>query len=376
VNRTGKAADAPRDARLELVAKLYQKSIWPDVERIAGRERLRAPIVVDLDPTTFCDLACPECVSGRLLNKGRFSERRLRSLAAELVEVGVRAVILIGGGEPLAHRGTRLAIEVLATAGVELGLVTNGTQLHRYADLLEPSMSWIRVSVDAATTSTYQAFRPDRRGLSRFDQVIGNMRSIAPRMEGDLGYSFLLMDRRDESGQITASNYGEVEAAGRLAKEIGCKYFELKAMFDMDHFVVGKEGHIIDQLDDQVRALECLADETFSIVASSTLAALRAGHEAGQPKDYVRCNVAELRTLLTPSGAYVCPYHRGDPRALIGDPVSQSFQSLWSAADPQRLNPSVDCRFHCARHEQNLEIDAIGAGKPIGPLRDDFDFFI
>jgi len=332
--------------------------------------------VVDLDPTTFCDLACPECISGELLNKGRFSDARLEGLARELVDAGVRAAILIGGGEPLAHPGTKRAIEVFGSAGTKIGLVTNGTQIPRHADLLSRYASWVRVSVDAATEATYQIFRPDRRGRSRFGQVIENMTAIAPMMGGDLGYSFLLMERRDGAGKTIASNYAEVERAGRLAKEIGCRYFEVKAMFDMGHFVIAKPAHVVEQLDEQVRALEALEDAEFSVVASSTVAALRDGSPRAQEKDYDRCNVAELRTLLTPNGAYVCPYHRGNPRARLGDPVTQSFQELWSRADRQVLNPSVDCQFHCARHQQNLEIDAIGSDQVEASLSDDFDLFI
>lgn len=370
------AAREFEDPRLDLVAKLYQRSLWPSIQRVARGEKLAAPLVVDLDPTTFCDLACPECISGELLNKGRFTDVRLEKLAHELVDAGVKAVILIGGGEPLAHPGTRRALEVLGPAGLKIGLVTNGTQLHRHAELLAEYASWVRVSMDAATSETYQLFRPDRRGRSRFSQVVGNMRALAPEMKGDLGYSFLLMERDDGEGNTVASNYGEVEQAGRLAKDIGCRYFEVKAMFDMDHFVIARSDQLVEEVDAQVKALEALEGPDFSVVASSTMAALRHGDPHAQSKSYQRCNVAELRTLLTPSGAFICPYHRGNPQAKLGDPVTQPFAELWANAKREAVDPSRDCGFHCARHQQNLEIEAIGAGDEQGAPREDFDFFI
>lgn len=372
----GSAVRESNDPRLDLVSKIYQRSLFPSIERVARGEKLAAPLVVDLDPTTFCDLACPECISGQLLNKGRFSDDRLEELAKELVDAGVKAVILIGGGEPLAHPGTRRAIEVLGPARLKIGLVTNGTQLHRHADLLTEYASWVRVSMDAATSETYQQFRPDRRGRSRFSKVVENMRALAPEMRGDLGYSFLLMERDDGKGKTIASNYGEVEQAGRLAKDIGCRYFEVKAMFDMDHFVIARSVQLVDELDAQVKALEALEGPDFSVVASSTVAALRSGDPHAQSKSYKRCNVAELRTLLTPSGAYICPYHRGNPEARLGDPVTQPFAELWANANREAVDPSRDCGFHCARHLQNLEIDAIGAGEEHPTPGDDFDLFI
>jgi Radical SAM superfamily len=376
VVRTGGVASDLEDPRLDLVSKLYQRSLWPSIKRVADGGTLPAPLVVDLDPTTFCDLACPECISGQLLNKGRFTDDRLEELARELVTAGVRAVILIGGGEPLAHPGTKRALEVLGPAGLGIGLVTNGTQLHRHAELLAEHASWVRVSMDAATSPTYQQFRPDRRGRSRFDDVVANMRNLAPKMKGDLGYSFLLMTREDGEGNTIASNYGEVEAAGRLAKDIGCRYFEVKAMFDMDHFVIARSADLVDELDSQVAALRSLEGPGFSVVASSTVAALRSGDPHAQTKSYRRCNVAELRTLLTPNGAFICPYHRGNPEARLGDPVTQPFAELWENADRGAVDPSRDCRFHCARHGQNLEIEGIGTGKVDGLPGDDFDLFI
>jgi MoaA/NifB/PqqE/SkfB family radical SAM enzyme len=103
-------------SRLNLLAKLRQDSIWPSVTRVANGERLRGPLVVDFDPTTFCDLGCPECISAGLLNQTRFSRERLIGLSEEFIRAGVKAAVLIGGGEPLAHPGTREVINCCTSA--------------------------------------------------------------------------------------------------------------------------------------------------------------------------------------------------------------------------------------------------------------------
>lgn len=364
------------DPRLDLLPKLYQRSVWPKVKQVAQGKALPAPLIVDLDPTTFCDLACPECISGMLLNKGRFSDERLEDLATEMVEAGVVGVILIGGGEPLAHPGTARVLRTFGEAGVKIGLVTNGTQIPRHEKMLAEYASWVRVSIDAGTSDTYKRFRPDRRGRSRFDQVIGNMRSFALQLKGDLGYSFLLMERTNSSGEVTDSNFSEVERAGILAKEIGCRYFEVKAMFDEGHFIVGRGASQINLLREQLDALRGITTDTFAVLGSSTLEALMEEAPRTQTKSYSRCNVAELRTLLTPTGSYICPYHRGSPKARLGDPVTESFGAIWDRNERSKIDPSVDCQFHCARHDQNLAIEEAGlrpAGQQVIP---DFDLFI
>lgn len=362
---------------LDLTGKLYQKSIHPSVQRVARGGRLAAPLVIDLDPTTLCDLACPECISSGVLHTGQFSRDRIVDLAHELAGSSVKAVILIGGGEPLMHRSIATVITTLHEAGIQLGLVTNGTLIGRYLDELASMLSWVRVSVDAATAPTYDRFRPSRRKASVFPLVIGNMRRLAGRRAGKLGYSFLLMQRLDGDGHVTASNYGELLAAGRLAKDIGCDYFEVKAMLDERHFTVNQRPSDVARVEQQIAALRDLEDGTFALLSSSNWEAVRQQADPVQPKPYATCPVAELRTTVTPGGVYICPYHRGHERGRIGDISAMSFAQMWAAADTTVIDPRRDCPFVCARHPANLAIGEMGgpAGGPQPELADDFDPF-
>lgn len=237
-----------RDDRLDLVAKLYQGSLSGAVERVGHGHRLSAPLIVELDPTSFCDLACPECISTGLLNQGRFTQERLTSLADELVDAGVRGVILIGGGEPLLHPAIASVITTLADGGLQIGITTNGTQIGRHLDVVARCATWTRVSVDAATADLYAAFRPSRNGRNAFSAVIQNLRLLAEVKLGVLGFSFLLMSRRDAGGTIIESNFDEVYAAAVLAQQIGCDYFELKPEYDMGHYLIRQDKSLVNRL--------------------------------------------------------------------------------------------------------------------------------
>ncbi|KAF4407199.1 MULTISPECIES: radical SAM protein [Streptomyces] len=367
----------PRVAdNLDLVGKLYQRSVYPAVREVADGRRLKWPLVVDLDPTTLCDLACPECISSGVLHSGQFSGDRILELAHEMADSGVRAVILIGGGEPLMHRSIGKVIEVLHGAGIRLGLVTNGTLIGRYLDELADMVSWVRVSMDAATRETYDIFRPSRRKTSVFPQIVGDMRRLAERKAGRLGYSFLLMQRRDAEGRVTESNYHEVQLAGELAKDIGCDYFELKAMLDADHFTVNQAAEDTELVEKQWKALGTIEDESFRLLRSSNWMAVRSGSDPVQHKDYAACPVAELRTTVTPNGVYICPYHRGNPKGKLGDLTGTTFAEMWENADTTAVDPRSDCRFHCARHPTNVEIGALRERTGPVELTDDFDPFI
>jgi hypothetical protein len=92
-----------------------------------------------------------------------------------------------------------------------------------------------------------------------------------------------------------------------------------------------------------------------------------------------------MRTLVTPSGVYVCPYFRGNETKKIGDVTRSSFLDMWTGTERSevmgRLDPSCDCGMHCIRHETNLELFSIrrllDAGSRVEPIQsDDPDLFI
>src|SRR5579863_419922 len=252
--------------RLELIGKLRQRSVWPAAKLVAAGGELSAPIVVDLDPTTFCDLACPECISGSLLNKGSFTKERLHALAGEIAAAGVRAVILIGGGEPLLHTGIDRTIEILKSHGIAIGLVTNGTLIARHLEVLARSIDWVRVSIDAACSQTYQRIRPARNGRSMFRTVLRNMKALARVKCGALGYSFLVITRGPMDLSPSISNVKEIFQAARYAKRIGCDYIEVKAALDMNHHVVLYTQEEVGVLSEEIaRAME-IADSSFEVL--------------------------------------------------------------------------------------------------------------
>lgn len=356
----GETGSTAGGGRLDLVAKLSQASVRPVVDQVQRGERTAAPLVVELDPTSFCDLACPECISGPLLQQGRLPSERLIALCDELGESGVRAVILIGGGEPLLHPVVGDLIPRLAGQGVAVGITTNGTQLQRYLEPIAEHVSWTRVSVDAATAATYEQLRPHRGRRKVFDQVIEGMRALASRKRGALGYSFLLVSRRDTAGDVTVSNLAEVLPAAELAREIGCDYFEVKPEYDADHFLTAHPAEAIRQLEADLQRIRELSRPGFDVISPTNLDEILTSSTLVQPKTYDHCPVTELRTLITPTGAYLCPYHRGNPRARFGDPSTEGLIEMWEGpareAAVSAIAPSVDCRFHCIRHGSNLEI--------------------
>lgn len=377
---------------LDLQSKLAQRSVVTYLKSVDWNIGSKAPFVVELDPTSRCNLACPDCISGELLNKDEIPSDRLLQLTDEMINVGVRAVILIGGGEPMMHPSIGEVIRRLGEAGVKIGITTNGLFLKKHLEVTAEYASWVRVSMDAGTSQTFARVRPSKVGKSLFDTAIRNMEEFAKHKRGKLGYSFMIYSEGSYgfkgvpivSGALDhvshiKTNVHEIFTAASLAKDIGCNYFEVKPMYDIHHFAVMQPMSITRIVDEQLLRARALSNETFKVLEATKLWASLHGESNLEPKDYHRCASAQTRTLITPSGVYVCPYFRGADHKNLGNIQTTTLTELWHGAQRKsvisQLDPSRDCPMHCIRNDSNQLIEGWIKGSYPLPV-EDFDLFI
>lgn len=371
---------------MDLTTKLHQDFVVEKIFKTNWNMGTDSPLVVELDTTEACDLACPGCISEDIMKtQNRFSNERLLELGKEFYEAGVKAVVLIGGGEPLAHPAIGDFIKYLGEHDIHIGITTNGTFIKKHLDVIAKYSSWTRVSMDAASDKVFSTLRPSKGGKSKFDLIIENMRMLAEVKTGKLGYSFLIQTEADGPGII--SNTHEIYQAAELARDIGCDYFEVKPSYqfrnNMDHALMRHAPKDMEEAKQQVARLDELETASFTIMKAINLEHSLNGIQEDQPKNYHSCPATALRTLICPSGAFVCPYWRGKERMRIGDLHNTSFASMWHGEIRKKvmeyLDPSVHCKFHCLRHDSNIEtfklIQAKEANETISTI-DEFDRFI
>ena len=372
--------------KMNLISKLHQEFVFEKIQKTDWSIGSESPLVVELDTTEACDLACPGCISEDIMKtKNRFTNERLLQLGREFYENGIKGVILIGGGEPLAHPAIGDFMEYLGEHDIHIGITTNGTFIRKYLTQIAKYSSWTRVSMDAATSETFKVLRPSKGGKSKFDSIVENMRLLAEVKKGKLGYSYLIQTEVDGPGLV--SNIHEIYQAAKLARDIGCDYFEVKPSYQfrggIDHALMQHDPRLMQEAREQIAHLDELVTDYFSVLRAINLDYSLDGAQHIQPKEYTTCPVAELRTLICPSGAFVCPYWRGKEKTRIGDLNNKSFPEVWHGERRKEvmevLVPSKHCTFHCLRHESNLEIinmiKAIDDGKEIDTA-DEFDRFI
>jgi len=364
--------------------KLHQQFVVDRIKKTNWHKGSSAPLVVEFDTTEVCNLACPGCISEDLIcNKTSFSKERLLEIASEMYEAGVKAVILIGGGEPLAHPAVGDFMDYLGKHDIRIGITTNGCFIDRYMDVISEYASWTRVSMDAGTPEGFFKLRPTKTGRNEFEHIVSNMRELGKRKKGKMGYSFLIRTKKDGFG--LESNIDEMYGAAVLAKELNCDYFEVKPSYSyaggQNHALVIHDKTDMIHAKQEVCKLDALESDTFKIIKAINLSDSLNCVEQFQDKYYHICPVAELRTLVTPSGAYICPYWRGKEKFCIGNLHNTSFSDVWHSDRRREVmsfcDPSRRCTFHCLRHLSNLEIlELIGTPTEDIEIVDEYDRFI
>ena len=191
------------------------------------------------------------------------------------------------------------------------------------------------------------------------------------------------MIRTEADGFGITSNIAEIYDAAVLARDIGCDYFEVKPSYSYSggviHSLVHHSAERMSEAKIEIERLSELETNEFKIITAINLGDSLDGVQSAQ--GYHFCPAAYLRTLICPSGVYVCPYWRGKKNFCIGDAKVDSIQAIWQSerrkAVMEQLDPVKKCNLHCLRNETNKKvIDLMRTDPDKVESIDEFDRFI
>lgn len=118
------------------------------------RSRRNHTIVMHIMPTEKCNLKCIFCsVAQRGENGKLFPELsfdKIRYVVTAFKTIGLKAVILSGGGEPVLYSLINELVEYLYSENLEIGIISNGILLNdRIKTKNLDMLTWIRVSLNS-----------------------------------------------------------------------------------------------------------------------------------------------------------------------------------------------------------------------------------
>lgn len=281
----------------------------------------RYPIHIEIDPTSTCQQNCLRCsykqdIDGRrdyIIHREGVSlpYLRFKELISEFKELGMKAITLSGGGEPLMYPHIKDIIQDIFSADLQLGIISN-LAVKVDTELLSHSV-WIRVSLDAAVMETYNLLhRPSNR--KAFDLVLENIRHLSNyRKSLDLGINYL----------IQPENYKEVYSAALLAKDLGASYIRFVPAIATD---VIDYDDLFPKIEKKLQKSLYLIDEKFHVfIIRERLDSL-----ADKRKTYSFCYKQQIHPLLGADGnIYPCCLLKYYPKHVLGSIYHESFKSVW-----------------------------------------------
>ena len=314
------------------------------------------PLYIEVGPVARCQQNCVFCAFDYLKNKNGaiLDENYCKVLTMHASQMGVKAIMYAGEGEPLLHPGIETIVSNTKMHNIDVSMTTNGVKLDERRTLrFLPFLNWLRFSVDAATPETYAKVHGCRKEhFARLDSNIRRTVEIKRELHANctIGVQAVLIPQNED----------EITRLARLAWSWGVDYFAVKPFskhpssicdFDMEY---GR----LKVLEEQLRPI---ATDDFKIIFR-----VNAMEKLDQSRPYEECLALSFATYVDAAGyVYPCSMFLGQVEYTYGNIYEECFPAIWEGKRRQcvmaRLRQEgVDrCREICRLDEVNRYLWAL-----------------
>lgn len=311
LNLIGKATPA-RLVNASRVFTSYQYS------RIMGRAMHNAlPISIAIEPTTSCNLRCPECPSGlRSFTRptGMLKADLFKNTINELAKT-LSYLTFYFQGEPYLHPQFLDLVHYASSRKIYTATSTNAHYLSEAMakHTIESGLDRIIISIDGTSQETYEAYRIG----GKLDKVLEGARNII-RWKKELKsltpfvvFQFL----------VVKQNEHQIDAVHKLAKEIGVDHVALKTAQIYDY----KNGSDLIPTLDKYSRYQREKDGSYSI----------------KNELLSHCWKMWQSCVITWDGKVVPCCFDKDAHYIMGDLNQQSFKEIWFSENYNAFRESI-----------------------------------
>ncbi|MGB3780567.1 MAG: SPASM domain-containing protein [Tunicatimonas sp.] len=286
--------------------------------RASGRPHHRGmPISLSIEPTTACNLRCPECPSGlRSFTRptGKLSDALFEKIIDEVQDT-LTYLLFYFQGEPFLHPQLLDWVRYASSRGIYTATSTNA---HFLTDdvarrTVESGLDRLVVSIDGTTQETYQAYRVGgklEKVLAGTKNIIRWKKALRSRTP-HVVFQFLVV--RPNEHQIA-----EVRA---LAKRLGVNAVGLKTAQIYDY----EQGSDLMPTLPQYARYRRKSDGTYAIKNPLLNHCWKMWHSA----------------VITWDGQVVPCCFDKDAHHVLGDVSERSFAEIWRSAPYQRFRQTL-----------------------------------
>lgn len=308
------------------------------------------PIEMEIGISGACNHRCIFCAVDYLEYQPNFLDTQLivntlKNLSAK----GLKSVIYSGEGEPLLHKDAPYILSQTKELGIDVAMATNGVLLTRdKAEIILPAMTWIRVSIAAATEETYRNVQRGKKGDLR--QVFQNLSdAVAIKREKylpvTLGAQMLLLEENKQETVLLA----------KKMREIGMDYLTVKPFSQHPSSLVKRKVDYSesDRIEEELLDLET---DSFHIYFRR-----QSIENVSQEKEYDRCYALPFMTHIDAKGnVFPCVAFVGNESLCYGNIYEKPFTEIWEGSRTKQVMErfqgdflKAKCRKACRLDEMN-----------------------
>lgn len=312
------------------------------------------PVAMEVNLSNYCNQGCHWCISENVQSNARLdiNDPALEDFFKDFRTFGGRALSWSGGGEPTLHPNFEMAIELVASIGLDQGLVTHGAFPKRLVRPIARGCEWIRISLDTYKPEVYAIKR--RTKLAAFHRAVTNA-TLLVKHGAKVGLNM----------NVARWNIDHIKGVYELASRIGADYLQIRPTLPTPFAPMQREqllriNDIGRILQDVQEIRESGSGSTRLVVSADKFNDLG---KRGPKRQYQGCKSHRIFVVLDWTGdLMVCMYHLGDKRFSIGNVYSQSLREIWTSATrtkvlefcDNQLDHSKDgCQVCCKGHEIN-----------------------
>jgi len=312
---------------------------------------LIAPIYMEIAPSGGCNHRCIFCALDYIAYKPKLLDTSvLKKALKDAAKCGVKSVMYAGEGEPLIHKDIADIVNFTKSLGIDVSITTNGVLLDdKIIKKCLKSLSWIRISFNAAGAGTYREIHRSKEG--DFRKVLSNLKK-AVRFKKDhklkcaIGVQMLLIPE----------NKDEVKKLAGILKKIGVDYFTIKPFskhpmsysslhknFDYSRFLyLGKE-------------LEELSTDNFRIIfRSHTMEKLKG------ERFYRHCLGLPFWAYIDAGGnVYACSAYLGNKKFIYGNIYKEKFSDITKGCRRREILNMAATRLDTKKCREVCRLDEI-----------------
>lgn len=317
------------------------------------------PIHMTVGLTNYCNHKCPWCyinwaqagknrIGDETLIKGLNASWRIVEAVAEAKEMGLKAVTIVGDGEPLLHPRIAEILDAFGAMGLDIGIFSNlGKASEETLQALVRHCFFIRASIDAASADVHQ----QTHGGGDFETVIANLSRLleirAAKRPPVIGVQFV----------TNQWNFHQLPEAARLYRDLGVDYMSIKPAYKN----VLSETHPTNEIDNRLvfslmKEAESFSTDSFKVYAKYPQFVEVVEHLTNDARHYKKCLATPLSPYLDEDGnVEMCGNLKGRGFTL-GNVNQSSFAEIWNSQRRQDCLSRIDlfaCPSGCRLHPLN-----------------------